>query len=223
MKLAVIGDIHGRDSWKKVKDWDELVFIGDYFDSFNVPAIDQIHNFGEILELKRSSKKPVTLLIGNHDAHYLGCSKCSGFQYDKKDAITKTLLDALEDLQMSYYQGNVLFTHAGVGETWLKLRGYDGLLEPKEISEFTNNLWLKNKEGFSFRGQDPYGDDITQTPLWIRPDSLVKDTKNMEFIQVVGHTGQATINQREGKFFVDTLPRQYLLIENKSFLPQILP
>jgi predicted phosphodiesterase len=37
-KTVVIGDIHGRDSWKQIiKDQnpDRVVFMGDYFDSYD--------------------------------------------------------------------------------------------------------------------------------------------------------------------------------------------
>ena len=40
MKTIVIGDIHGRTIWKQIvienPDFDKLVFIGDYFDSFDI-------------------------------------------------------------------------------------------------------------------------------------------------------------------------------------------
>jgi predicted phosphodiesterase len=40
MKIASIGDIHGRNYWKifkSVKDqYDKIIFIGDYVDSFNI-------------------------------------------------------------------------------------------------------------------------------------------------------------------------------------------
>ena len=51
MKLIAIGDIHGRDIWKQIVETeqpDTVVFVGDYFDSFNIPGIDQIHNFKNI-------------------------------------------------------------------------------------------------------------------------------------------------------------------------------
>jgi hypothetical protein len=44
---------------------------------------------------------------------------------------------------------------------------------------------------FSFNGLDPYGDDEYQTPIWIRPRSLMRANRNTlrtRFIQVVGHT-----------------------------------
>ena len=49
MKTVIIGDIHGHDSWKQVvaqeQDADRFVFVGDYFDSFTVTGVVQIHNF----------------------------------------------------------------------------------------------------------------------------------------------------------------------------------
>ena len=39
-KVIVLGDTHGRDIWKKIveanPDADLFIFIGDYFDSFNI-------------------------------------------------------------------------------------------------------------------------------------------------------------------------------------------
>ena len=52
-KIVVIGDIHGHDSWKKLielnPDATEFVFIGDYFDSFSIPHVEQIYNYKEII------------------------------------------------------------------------------------------------------------------------------------------------------------------------------
>ena len=52
MKTIVIGDIHGRDVWKKIvehENADKVIFIGDYFDSFDIPSSDQINNFLDII------------------------------------------------------------------------------------------------------------------------------------------------------------------------------
>ena len=74
MKSVFIGDVHGEDLWKRVidqeKDADLFVFIGDYFDSFAIPGIDQMHNFKEIVRFKEQSSSEVVMLVGNHDYHY---------------------------------------------------------------------------------------------------------------------------------------------------------
>jgi len=43
MKTIFIGDIHGQDTWKKIvesENPDRVVFIGDYFDSFDIGAAE---------------------------------------------------------------------------------------------------------------------------------------------------------------------------------------
>lgn len=69
---------------------------------------------------------------------------------------------------------------------------------------------------------DPYGNNIQQSPVWVRPKSLMKDNKDSElkntYIQIVGHTKQNTIDIK-GKstggryYFIDTLPNNQYLIE----------
>ena len=42
-KTIIIGDIHGRDIWKNIvaqEQADRVIFIGDYFDSFNIEVGD---------------------------------------------------------------------------------------------------------------------------------------------------------------------------------------
>ena len=58
MKTLFLGDTHGRSVWKKIvekENPDRVIFIGDYFDSFDIPGIEQIHNFKEIVDLYRKS------------------------------------------------------------------------------------------------------------------------------------------------------------------------
>jgi len=41
MKTIILGDTHGRDLWKQIveieNDADRIIFLGDYFDSFDIP------------------------------------------------------------------------------------------------------------------------------------------------------------------------------------------
>lgn len=68
-KIIAIGDIHGHASWKyilqKEKDADVIVFVGDYFDSFELKAEEQIRNFRELMEQTENNPK-IIRLIGNH-------------------------------------------------------------------------------------------------------------------------------------------------------------
>ena len=59
-KNIYIGDIHGRDIWEEIveehKDADNIVFIGDYFDSFNIPGRVQLRNARDIVEFKKEQE-----------------------------------------------------------------------------------------------------------------------------------------------------------------------
>ena len=73
MKTIVLGDIHGRGIWQlivQIENPDRLVFIGDYFDAFEIPYIDQMYNFKQIVHYARTSGKEVILLTGNHVLYY---------------------------------------------------------------------------------------------------------------------------------------------------------
>ncbi len=68
MKLVAIGDIHGRDIWKQIVETEQpntVVFVGDYFDSFDIPGKVQIDNFKNIIQWKHDNPQcKVVLLIG---------------------------------------------------------------------------------------------------------------------------------------------------------------
>jgi metallophosphoesterase superfamily enzyme len=85
MKTIVLGDTHGRSNWKLAvhqDNPDRVIFIGDYFDSFNIKGEEQLNNFLDIIEYKKTSGKEVIMLIGNHDHHYfpeVGDTGTSGY------------------------------------------------------------------------------------------------------------------------------------------------
>ena len=46
MKYIIIGDIHGRTNWKEIinyeKDYDKVIFQGDYFDPYENYSLEHI-------------------------------------------------------------------------------------------------------------------------------------------------------------------------------------
>lgn len=224
MKTIIFGDIHGRSvEWKHVvnnETFDRIVFIGDYFDSFDIGVEKQVNNFLDIIEYKKTTDKEVIMLIGNHDHHYfVGDTGTSGFQQVGKYQIIPVLKDNSPHLQMAYRFDNILCTHAGVSETFMNdCLGEDGW-KIDTIADDMNELWKHKADSFIFNGYNPYGDDIGQTPIWIRPISLIKDSKNIMdagIIQVVGHTEQSRIRNVRGKYyFIDAIAiaKEYLIVE----------
>ncbi|MBE7173525.1 MAG: metallophosphoesterase [Williamsia sp.] len=222
MKLIVIGDTHGKRDWKKLVDtqsFDKFVFIGDYFDSFLFDAAEQISNFLDIIACKKAYPEKIILLTGNHDFHYLPVARqrgevYSGFQDRHAAEIGELIKENLRFLQMCYKEGDYLFSHAGLTHTWLNNAGYvEG-----EVSTFINALFKTQPEKFSFNGWNPYGDNVTQSPIWVRPASLKKNAYKYESIkQVVGHTRVEKIEiVKDRYYFIDTLDssREYLIVED---------
>lgn len=219
-KTIILGDTHGRSFWKLItanENPDRIIFIGDYFDSYDIPGIDQIHNFKEIIQYKESNPQvEVVMLIGNHDYHYfpeIGDTGTSGFQHKLFFSISQVINENRHHLQMAYQLDEFLFTHAGVSSVFMdEVFGTDGW-KVETIAEQLNDLFKYKPGSFEFNGMDPYGDDIYQTPIWIRPRSLMKvnhETLRKKVVQVVGHTqvtqidagGKATGNRY---WFIDAL------------------
>jgi predicted MPP superfamily phosphohydrolase len=206
MKTVVIGDVHGRSLWKLIvnqENPDRVIFIGDYFDSFDIKGVDQLNNFLDIIEYKKSSGKEVIMLIGNHDFHYfpeVGDNGTSGYQKMFSYQISPTIDTNREHLQMAYQMDEFLFSHAGISSAFLdSVFGINGW-KTETIVEQVNELFKYKPLSFQFGMAvsikkmsflDPYGDNEEQSPIWIRPRSLMaanRNTLRKQVIQIVGHT-----------------------------------
>lgn len=232
MKHIILGDTHGRAYWKYVvhtQEFDKIVFLGDYFDSWDIPGEEQIKNFQDIIRYKRDNPEKVVLLIGNHDYHYIpDCvdyGNYSGFQRRYQFQIRHMLRTDLEVMQMAYEFGNYLCTHAGVTKTWMNTcyELTDGWAQDMGTDEFINDMFKFKPDLFRFTGNDPYGDDPTQGPIWVRPQSLNEDA--IDRIHIVGHTGMKQIasepvrfRERGSGFFIDTLgtSKECLIVTDKG-------
>jgi predicted phosphodiesterase len=225
-KILVLGDIHGRTIWKdivaKETDANTVVFVGDYFDSFTISGVEQLHNFEEIIRFKKESDKNVVLLIGNHDFHYfpeIGFNHTAGFQRSMFQSLSYVVNENRKHLQMCYEQDGFLFSHAGISVSWLK-NVFKKDWSVDNVVDKVNELFTYKPKWFSFTGLDPYGDDPQQTPIWIRPRSLKIANNNTKlykkYIQVVGHTHRPNVEFSGRTYFVDTFDTgtEYLTIVN---------
>lgn len=222
-RIIAIGDTHGRDTWKRIVEQepsaDKEVFIGDYWDSFDVLFEQQLENFVAILKYKRENPERVILLTGNHDFHYLSdmTERYSGYQSDKASLIEPLVASAIQcgDMQAAYSNSGYLFTHAGVTQTWCQEKGIKG--SPAEI----NALLLKKPSAFKFYKGDKSGcgEHISQSPIWVRPQMLIEDPL-FGIGQVVGHTQQHGIKYYDGSkplrlILIDAIhDGQYLIIND---------
>lgn len=226
MKIVGIGDAHGKSIWKQIverENADKIVFVGDYFDSHDgTTGVKQIENFEDIITYKKKNHDIVKLLIGNHDFHYINKSKYkySGYQDIYRFDIKNQLLMNLNLLQLCYAspENNVIFSHAGFTKTWCNsVIGNSNIMDLKLFEHTINTLFKIQPECVEFTPGDEWeetGDEICQTPIWVRPNSLLAD-KIDNHRQVVGHTCD-TMHIKNGIAFIDSLMyNQYLVIENK--------
>jgi hypothetical protein len=223
MKIIAIGDIHGRDIWKQIvkveEDFDKFIFIGDYFDTREgIDASTQIQNFKEILEFKKANPDKVFLLIGNHDFHYLkGCGETySGYQQYAAMDINEVLQPAVTSghMQICHVFDEYIFSHAGLTNTWVE----NNEIDLYNIEESVNLRFMKNMESFKFEygeNLDRSGDDVTQSPIWVRIPSLFRDMVK-GFTYVVGHTTVKEMHMASNIIAIDCLgtSNEYLVIQD---------
>ena len=230
-KIVVIGDIHGRAVWKKIvndnADADKFIFLGDYFDSHEkrYHTERQKFNFNEIISLQETlGEDKVILLLGNHDYHYISSrEKYSGYDYflafDIKDRLTELYNSG--KIKVLHIEDNLLFSHAGVTKTWLnKVAGVNELNDCNKPETFNH----RTLEWNTIAGYDSYGDTKSNSPIWVRPASLISD-KLDGYIQIVGHTtvdekvlNDEHINKMKESdvYLADILPYYYIVIENSD-------
>lgn len=210
MDLVAIGDIHGRDIWKKIVNKHpraRKVFIGDYFDSWDVNGRKQIDNFKEIVEYSEHDAN-TNLLFGNHEYHYISSDKYTGYNpvyaIEIKEVLTPLISKG--QLKICCKHNDILFSHAGVTKTWYESHVKHAI----SVVDGINELLRYTPDSFQFYGRDPSGDNITQSPIWVRPKSLLLD--KLDYTQVVGHTQLKKIVFVNNTIFIDTLQNnQYLL------------
>lgn len=221
MKIVVIGDIHGRDVWKEIvekeHDANKFVFVGDYFDSWDVTPLEQIKNFTHISVFKEMHPYKCILLIGNHDFQYLTDNqRYSGYNDDNAATYRRLLNGLIEQgkMQVLHKDGNFLFSHAGVSKEWIDLHSIDY----GDFVGSVNKMFVDGKyDILDFFQPDVSrcGDDVHQSPIWIRPNSFEKSAID-GYTQIVGHTQMETISEASSNgntlVFVDTLETGYYLV-----------
>jgi predicted MPP superfamily phosphohydrolase len=238
MKTIILGDTHGRSTWKLAINQDKpdrVIFIGDYFDSYEFSGVEQIANFKEIIKYKEDNPQvEVVMLIGNHDHHYfpeVGYTGTSGYQSKIAPSITQVIDENRNHLQMAYGFGEFLFTHAGVSPVFMDQVFGENDWSKENVVVDLNEMFRYKPKAFEFNGFDAYGDNTTQTPIWIRPRSLMSSNKNYkkslkkDYIQIVGHTQMKRLNLEESDkftggryYFIDTMDTsgQYLVWQDNK-------
>lgn len=169
-EIAIIPDIHGRTFWKeiteKIDSFDKIVFLGDYSDAFNdifsdeyISRENELKNYLEILEFKKSFSDKITLLLGNHDIGYLLNLRCSRqdhgslFNTYRKSLVENINLFKLTDC-VSLNDKTYFFSHAGITEKWLELIKNELNNGKTNWLDIFTKLLPQNNSAFSCSGFD---------------------------------------------------------------------
>lgn len=195
-KIAVIGDVHCRTDWQKIKnllDYDRIIFMGDYFDpyEYNISYDERLDNFEKILQLKKENPHKVILLFGNHDLHYLPEIRQKYGRYDNHMAVHYKIGERFEEmlkagtLQIAYTEPgtDLFFIHSTLSAKWYNLHVLhknaleaqeSGIIEiaPTEKARLELEVQLNNLNPLAYDFSDVYWDvygyDESQGPLWWR-------------------------------------------------------
>lgn len=222
MKTLVFGDIHGRTQYTDIiekENPDKVIFLGDYVSTHEgISSEQQINVVIDLLARKKAESERYILLRGNHDIQHLGYSwaECSGYDRKVGQWMYEHRDEFLVATQWIYVYKNIIFSHAGISEVWMHNCGIDNLdtintMQPSELFGFNpDSFW------------DTTGNSVTQPPVWIRPDALVK-CYYKGYDHIVGHTPvKEIINLKEylkdkienNIWLCDMMPMQYIVIKN---------
>ena len=222
-QVLVIGDVHGKSDWirwatEAFKQGIEVVFLGDYVDSFNIEPREIEQNLLRIISFKKKADArknfitKVSLLLGNHDyAYIIGKSNTSGYKVVWAERYREIFNKnwKLFDLAWGYTDLSTheytLITHAGLtNDYWNKyvcnperdeyqfvktILGVNAFAQPQAHQPIHMVLnILKDKFGLIWRVGGMRGGIGTPGIIW----ADIAELKFDPFIginQIVGHTG----------------------------------
>ena len=206
-KWIIIPDVHGRTFWRDAvqgHEDDKIIFLGDYVDPYEWEGIKAKQAYNElldILEFKKKHPDNVVLLLGNHDLGYLESLICNcrrDHRHAKKlKKIFRDNLDLFNLVHIEEYDGvKVLFSHAGIAESWIHRRrdivGDPACFHPEHLNQMLhgddaqrNRLFLALSDVSQYRG----GLDWVGSPVWADVNEYLNGERLLEgYLHIFGHT-----------------------------------
>jgi hypothetical protein len=219
MKTIIIPDIHQKTNLvesvlKKEKNFDEVVFLGDWFDSFQEPPI--VSSFADTckflkhLILEHPNRDKFVFLLGNHDISYIYSNErtsqnpmgsnayyCSGFTQEKAIEFREHFFDQglgdpffIKHFKPVYQTQGLTLSHAGLHPTHLcPIRGAKHTIEKvlPEVWKDFRNLDNPNNKILSGAGYARYGNVPIGGILWLDWRAEFETCDDIG-PQIVGHT-----------------------------------
>lgn len=212
-KILILPDIHGRVFWKepceKHDEYDKIIFLGDYVDSYSHEMIgkkDTVENMLEIIDFKTKVGDKCVLLVGNHDMSYIDEQMIpSRHDWANHKWICEIFAEFADYFNLAY-EANMnnqryLFSHSGIEWPWVKSIKEDYHLNDitkENIVESLNSLYQSNDKDLVrsildrisvYRG----GEDIFGSCVWGDVRSFMShlqcgDEQIEDAYQIFGHT-----------------------------------
>jgi len=223
-RTLIIPDVHQDIGWVRAildqedDNWDRLVFLGDYFDSFdNPPVVASVGETAEfLLDLREEYGERVTYLIGNHDVPYFELlelaqsgahlpfpvNSCSGFDTDKATEIARVLdTDFRDSCRLFIFCNGHLLSHAGVHPKFWR-EGHPGIDDPIEALDELCQIAMENlgKKYMAILGCGSArgGPEDVGGITWLDWNREFEDHPSLP-PQIVGHTPHSLGPRDEGR------------------------
>jgi hypothetical protein len=197
MRVIVVGDLHGRETWKLIDpgQFDRIIFLGDYVDSLVIHPWLALRNLREIIDLKRQYPHKITLLLGNHDIQYSEFPfphTCANICYDFQPHYTQLFRENKELFKVAEGIDDYLFTHAGVTNQFIKTNlsaWSDEILNHEyHVADLLNDLHQEEfRQVLHTVGKPRGGRDVCGGITWADMSETFDDHL-VGYHQVVGHT-----------------------------------
>lgn len=213
---VVIGDLHGKveiaEYWIKNKEHRNLIFIGDYLDSFDRSIEDQYELLEMVLDAVEN-KENVYALMGNHELSYLKPDRyqASGYRHTLANKIEHLYPRMWKNLKLWLVNNGFLISHAGFRPEFIGSIGYN-LTKEEKLVAIDEKLKTIPLEDFFMIGRSGGGYHPHGGPLWL---DWYEEFKNIERVrQVVGHTARrkakdnSGIMRNKGSVNIDCLDRK---------------
>lgn len=208
--MLIIPDTHGRRFWigpaRENLGKEHIIFLGDYLDPYEYERVDDGIEFPRLQEAVAMKKKypdMVTLLLGNHDLHYLDYGLLGGrYNIFSAERNRKFFTDNVDCFQMAFQTvvagRKYLFTHAGVLRGWLNAhKDVFGDNPDNEVAGTLNEFWQDRSLWdilFSILKEIPYsryGNYRYGSPIWSDVNDMSDNGCEVaDTFQIFGHSQQ---------------------------------
>lgn len=220
MRTLIISDIHQRTHCadailKEEKNYDKIVFLGDWFDSFysppDVTSFKETCQYLKSLVLDHPNREKFVFLIGNHDISYIYYNNgpstkdlprtdayyCSGFSTGKAKIFREEFFDKglkddffIKHFQLAHQCQGFTLSHAGIHPSYVcPVKGIKPLVDETlpEVWENFRNLNHPNNQILSGAGYARFGNVPIGGLVWL--DWRIEfETNESIGKQIVGHT-----------------------------------